>query len=320
MTDFARTKSPNVARRPSSRVSGLPIVDQQRLDRILAEPSAYIDHPSFGSARAERELFGTKRDARDTRGAWCNAAPVPPVRQSRRSETLSADEEHDLFLKLNYARRRVSAVLDKCKNRRLSLKAAGELLLWGVRAEDCRNRIVQANMPLVLAMAKRARLGNVDFAELISEGNLALLRSVDKFDCARGFKFSTYACRAIIKSFSRVALRTSRYRGRFPTEFDPTLERSDYLEQTRAAEESDCVDELRDIMHQNLAALNDVEKTVIKERFALDAPPNADIPPAPKTLEEVGVLIGVTKERVRQIQNRALQKLRVALENEFLAA
>src|SRR5262249_52201699 len=159
-----------------------------------------------------------------------------------------------------------------------------------------------------------------DYAELISEGNMALLRSVEKFDCGRGFKFSTYSCRAILKSFSRVAMRTSRYRGHFPTEFDPTLEKSDYLEHCRVAAESDCVYELRSIMDRNLAALNEVERTVITERFALAVPAEAGLPAMPKTLGEVGVIIGMTKERVRQTQNRALAKLKTALEDGFLAA
>ena len=80
---------------------------------------------------------------------------------------------------------------------------------------------------------------------MVSEGNMALLRSVEKFDCARGFKFSTYSCRAILKAFSRVAMRVSRYCGQFPTEFDPAMERSDHIDHLRQGVESDCVDELK---------------------------------------------------------------------------
>ena len=167
-------------------------------------------------------------------------------------------------------------------------------------------------------MAKRTRLTGIDYSDMVSEGNLALLRSVDKFDCARGFKFSTYACRAILKSFSRVATRTSRYRGHFPTEFDPTLEKGDQLACKRQNVEEECVDELKSILGQNLAHLNDVEARVIRARFAIDAEVNpADIAKG-QTLEQVGTMIGVTKERVRQIQNKALDKLRSALENGVL--
>jgi RNA polymerase sigma factor (sigma-70 family) len=184
---------------------------------------------------------------------------------------------------------------------------------------NARSVIVRLNMPLVLAMAKRTRLTNIDFNEMISEGNMALLRSVEKFDCSRGYKFSTYSCRAILKSFSRVAMRASRYRGTFPTEFDPAMERSDYTERQREGVEKDCVDELKEILIRNLAGLSDVERQVIVERFALGKPDIAG-QTGPKTLEQVGNIIGVTKERVRQIQNNALKKIRVALENRYLAA
>lgn len=150
---------------------------------------------------------------------------------------------------------------------------------------------------------------------------MALLRSADKFDCGRGFRFSTYACRAILKSFSRVVIRTSRYRCRFPTEFDPTLERSDHQDRNRDGVELDCIAELKEILQGNRAELTEIERRVLTARFALDNPTDdRGQPPRPLTLEQVGFLIGVTKERVRQIQNKALAKLRTALEESILAA
>jgi RNA polymerase sigma factor (sigma-70 family) len=117
-----------------------------------------------------------------------------------------------------------------------------------------------------------------------------------------------------------VATRTSRHRSYFPTEFDPTLERGDSAERRRAKVEGDCVDELKSILGQNLADLTDVEQTVIRARFALEArAADADVPRV-KTLEQVGEMIGVTKERVRQIQNKALAKLRTALDQGLLSA
>jgi len=180
-----------------------------------------------------------------------------------------------------------------------------------------RDQIAQLNLALVLAMAKRTRMSEVEFADLVSEGNMALLRAIDKFDAARGFKFSTYGCRAILKAFSRLAVKLSRYRQFFPTDFDPKLEKSDYADQKRIGHEADCADELRQIMVQNRALLTDIEQNVIEHRFALVLDdPKAEV--APKTLEQVGKLIGVTKERVRQIQNKALRKIRHSLEEEFL--
>jgi len=162
-------------------------------------------------------------------------------------------------------------------------------------------------------MAKRTRLGDVDFAEVVSEGNMALIRAVDKFNVDRGFKFSTYACRAILKAFSRTALKSNRHKMRFPVEFEPDMEKSDWQDRRRDAVEEDCIDELKAIVERNLADLSNVEETVIRRRFNWQQHEDH-----PLTLEEVGQIIGVTKERVRQIQNKAMEKIRLQLEAHFL--
>ena len=167
-------------------------------------------------------------------------------------------------------------------------------------------------------MAKRTRMSEVDFGDLVSEGNMALLRAVDKFDAARGFKFSTYACRAILKAFSRTGVKLSKYRSIFPTDFDPKLERSDFMEKKRETHEDDCVDEIRQIIRDNRAELTDIEQEVIEHRFAIGEKKQADPESSPLTLEQVGRIIGVTKERVRQIQNKALEKIKLSLESDYL--
>src|SRR6185436_9796528 len=175
-------------------------------------------------------------------------------------------------------------------------------------------RVRLTNLALVLAMAKRTRMSEVDFADLVSEGNMALLRAVDKFDAGRGYKFSTYACRAILKAFSRQGMKLSKYRQRFPTDFDPKLERSNFLETKRNTFEKDAAEEVKRIVLDNRADLTDVERTVIEHRFGLESGDNEK----PMTLEQVGQIIGVTKERVRQIQNKAMEKIRLELETNFL--
>lgn len=318
----AERKVPTARPPLASVVNRLSARHRSELERLLTGPCDYMDHPCFANKKIVETLFSEDFDQARSLRPWCNAAlPARKVSDTglSRSRTLSSEEEKNLFLKLNYGRYRIWGILKTFEGRRLTARAAREVLWWQDRVVRTQSRIVEANVPLVLAMAKRTRLGNIDYAELISEGNMALLRSVDKFDCGRGFKFSTYACRAILKSFSRVAMKIGRYRGRFPVEFDPTLERSDYLDQRRSEHESDCVDELRGIIKNNAASLNEVEVKVLQARFAL-ATVEGFPDDAPRTLERVGLLIGVTKERVRQIQNRALAKLRDKMLDDFLAA
>jgi RNA polymerase sigma factor (sigma-70 family) len=307
-----------------SVIQSLSPEDQVLLTKLLNEPSDYMDHVDLTASNAETRFFGGKAqftNSTSTRFVEHHNAAVQALTSGDRVPTLSHSQEEHLFLRFNFARKQVADILKANSGKRLTARVTRILLGWGHRVLASRSEIVRVNMPLVLAMAKRTRLSHVDFNELVSEGNMALLRSVDKFDCARGFKFSTYSCRAILKSFSRVAMRTSRYRGKFPAEFDPSMERSDFVDRMRESTTIDCVDELKEIFLRNLAGLTDVERTVIMERFALGQAEQAVAAhPGSKTLEQVGTIIGVTKERVRQIQNNALKKMRVALEDRFLAA
>jgi RNA polymerase sigma factor (sigma-70 family) len=295
--------------------------DEVLLNRLINEPIEFVDHPQLSAKNIEQRLYGRPAQfvhPKATRFAELPDSVMDAATAGDRVPTLTAEQEQHLFLRFNYARMQIVTILRKYADHRPPAAATRNLLAWGHRMLSARSAIVRLNMPLVLAMAKRTRLSNIDFNEMVSEGNMALLRSVEKFDCSRGYKFSTYSCRAILKSFSRVAMRASRYRGKFPTEFDPAMERSDYIDRQREGLAEDCVDELKHIFLQNLAGLSDVERTVISERFALGVPMTGA--PAPKTLEQVGLIIGVTKERVRQIQNNALRKMRTALEERFLAA
>ncbi len=296
---------PTIELPPKEELRALSPADRRRLRALLREPFEYVEHECFGQTDAEKTLFGDP----DVEASLDEAISE--------QNSLTTAQEVLLFTRFNYARMRVFRILREHQNERLPMDRAAELLAWAGRVATARSQLASANMPLVLAMAKRTRLAGLDFSELVSEGNLALLRSIDKFDCSRGYKFSTYACRAILKSFSRVAMRTSRYRVRFPTEFDPALETGNLARSRHDTVTLECLEEVRDILQHNRADLTEMEQIVIRERFALDAPSSLA---KPKTLEEVGEMIGVTKERVRQIQNKALRKIRTALESSYLAA
>ena len=106
---------------------------------------------------------------------------------------------------------------------------------------------------------------------------------------------------------------TNLPRATFPVEFEPDYEKSDWADKRRDQVEEDCIDELKAIVSRNLADLSEVEETVIRRRFNWEQQDES-----PLTLEEVGQIIGVTKERVRQIQNKALAKIRAVMEDGVL--
>jgi RNA polymerase primary sigma factor len=302
--------------------------DQTTIRQILSDKCDYVDNEAFDKPRAERMLFDEAPPIAKPDTSWYHPL-MENTTDSRAlgygsgsgAVLLTAAEERALFLQFNYCRFRACQIVEKIReagDRPIKPQLARDLLHWHRKSEAFRDQIAQTNLALVLAMAKRTRMGEVDFADLVSEGNMALLRAVDKFDVARGFKFSTYACRAILKAFSRMGVKHSKYRQLFPTDFDPKLERSDYMERKRDDHEDDCVDEIRRIIHENRAELTDIEQEVIEHRFALGEKQKRQGDASPLTLEQVGRIIGVTKERVRQIQNKALQKIRHSLEGDFL--
>lgn len=299
--------------------------DEKLLAMLLNtnNPQDYIDSPAFVEKNAEESIYAQGGDIKKPDTSWYH--PVMDDLSPGRSRTVKSSEqviltgaqEKVLFHQFNYARFRVARLQEEIwesETRKPTPDQAHEILRWYRRSEKIREQIAETNLALVLAMAKRTRMSEVDFADLVSEGNMALLRAVDKFDAGRGYKFSTYACRAILKAFSRQGMKLSKYRQRFPTDFDPKLERSNYLETKRADFERDAAEEVKRIVLENRADLTQVERTVIEHRFGLESGTEEK----PMTLEQVGQIIGVTKERVRQIQNKAMEKIRLELEAKFL--
>jgi len=302
-------------RMPQDRVERIPRLLRQKVEALLEESYDFMDSPVFKQKNIEKELFSFEVEPQLPMTAW-----YQPTRDDALDsaivgapQLMKGPEEKLMFLRFNFSKRKLCSLQKLIKRDGLTRERAELFVEWHRRFEHFREYLVRTNLALVLAMAKRTRLGDVDFAEVVSEGNMALIRAVDKFNVDKGFKFSTYACRAILKAFSRTALKASKHRTRFPVEFEPDMEKSDWAEKKRDAVEEDCIDELKAIVQRNLADLSPVEDTVIRRRFNWEQQEES-----PLTLEEVGQIIGVTKERVRQIQNKALAKIRGVLEDGVL--
>ncbi|MCE5328482.1 MAG: sigma-70 family RNA polymerase sigma factor [Planctomycetaceae bacterium] len=283
-------------------------LDKEWLTRMEMElPSLdHVHHRSFSLPGAEERLWGPSSasiDVPNYRLLPQVLDDVPEQPQSRPS--LRTHEEKLLFLRYNYAKYRMS------KLTRRSGAATQQWGLWRRRAQDAHRKIVHANLPLVPAMAQRATHSGVEFSDLISEGYMAVLRSVEKFDVARGFKFSTYACRSILACFSRLASKARTRHKYCPVQFDPELERSDFIEQRHEQQRTDAIDVVRQVLLKNHAALSDIERTVIQERFGMSDDDQ------PRTLMQIGKILGLSLERVRQIEKSSLSKIRYALEGSL---
>ena len=311
---MASAKSTAAAKRGRSRSPSRAATAMKRLSRgdrglyeSIPEQVDYVPHPDFRLKRTEEVLFGPEAEQIDiTRWREFPAVQGDSPSRAKARPKLTGKQEAFLFMRYNYARYRL-AILVLAQAKRFSRRRVPEMLQWYRRVLRGRADLASANMALVVAMGKRTRINTVEFAELVSEGNMALLRAIDKFDVSRGFKFSTYACRAILKAFSRLASKAGTYRQRFPTEYDPQFERSDEMERRHADERELAIEDLQRVLTRNLAELSHVERTIVGARYAVDGHSRT------QTLQEVGKLVGLSKERVRQVQSDALAKLRTAL-------
>jgi RNA polymerase primary sigma factor len=302
-----------VTRRRLSRDANPPdglSPEEEAAYRQIPPDVSYVHHDSFDSPSG-REPLPADYDRLRGAPAWPYRPPRAkhPAPAGPTTPKLSRDDEVRLFVQYNYARYRL-AKLQAIPLAARTLDQIRVMIVWHRRALDTCAVLVRANLPLVLAMVKRFGAHTVEASELVSEGNLVLLRCVEKFDAARGFKFSTYACRAILKGFARLAAKAGRYRQRFPVEFDPDLERSDHAECRRRARRTSRIEALREVLAENRAGLADVERTIVLERFGIASQGKR------KTLADVARTLGCCPERVRQIQRLALDKLRDAIEEE----
>jgi RNA polymerase primary sigma factor len=255
-----------------------------RFDRADTRIPKHSDHPDLRRRNAERIFFGENTPTID----W--------------SGRLTPDEELLAFKRMHFSAHMIGRTGRK---RSLSPRAKiRETDKWRARYEELRDCLVNHNMGLVYEMLRRSRFRNVDQDELLSEGLMALLRSVQTYDPWRGYRFSTYACNSILRAFIREAMKQTKLRDQTPMSFDPKMEEVDPIEWRRENDRALFAERLNRILDDNLADLSETEQTVLEKRFPRDRNEKR------LTLEKLGRAMKVSKERVRQIQKHALEKLR----------
>jgi len=179
---------------------------------------------------------------------------------------------------------------------------------WYRRWLIIREYIIEQNLGLVYALPNRFRTREADDDDLFSEALFALARAAERFNPWQGFRFSTYACPAILRTCARWGKRENAYHKRFPVHYDISIEQSDGAKDAQA---DLYVERLRRALDKNLGDLTELESSILTQRFL-----SKDMPK--KTFREIGEQIGLSKERVRQIQNNALGKLREVMKADHV--
>ncbi|WP_281427919.1 RNA polymerase sigma factor [Streptomyces yatensis] len=335
-------------------------------DEVIEEAAA-PGKPGPEGAEAEPENAGfvlsdedeDDAPAQQVAAAGATADPVKDyLKQIGKVPLLNAEQEVELA-------KRIEAGLfaeDKLANSdKLAPKLKRELEIIAEDGRRAKNHLLEANLRLVVSLAKRYTGRGMLFLDLIQEGNLGLIRAVEKFDYTKGYKFSTYATwwirqaitRAmadqartiripvhmveVINKLARVQRQMLQDLGREPTpeelakELDMTPEKvievqkygrepislhtplgedgdsefGDLIEDSEAVVPADAVSFtlLQEQLHSVLDTLSEREAGVVSMRFGLTDG-------QPKTLDEIGKVYGVTRERIRQIESKTMSKLR----------
>ncbi|MEU6509685.1 MULTISPECIES: RNA polymerase sigma factor [unclassified Streptomyces] len=335
--------------------------DVELLEDEVLEDTKVGDEPE-GAESAGFVLSDEDEDdapAQQVAAAGATADPVKDyLKQIGKVPLLNAEQEVELA-------KRIEAGLfaeDKLANAdKLAPKLKRELEIIAEDGRRAKNHLLEANLRLVVSLAKRYTGRGMLFLDLIQEGNLGLIRAVEKFDYTKGYKFSTYATwwirqaitRAmadqartiripvhmveVINKLARVQRQMLQDLGREPTpeelakELDMTPEKvievqkygrepislhtplgedgdsefGDLIEDSEAVVPADAVSFtlLQEQLHSVLDTLSEREAGVVSMRFGLTDG-------QPKTLDEIGKVYGVTRERIRQIESKTMSKLR----------
>jgi len=271
---------------------------------ISGAATSFIDHPLFHEKDAARLIFTEDE-------------PLESKKSTKARRLLSRAGEQAIFKQYNFCRFQLSR-MTPIDSAQITAAVRRELIAWGRAALSRRDRIVECNLGLVPSMMRTVRSHWSDYDELLSAGHLAILHAVDKFDVNRGFRFSTYVCQAIQRAMAQTVAQRVRQRQRLSVLAQQTRDEAVEEEHgARACALPEEVGQLHDMLRSNRARLTEMEQRVIQSRFPLPSMPMATSMVNALSREEIGRLNGVTKERVRQIERKALTKLRRAMETSF---
>ncbi len=288
------------------------IISEVRAQRLFEQPIDYMDSPEFHEADTDALILGPPPRVEKKSSRVKPPPGLPPYLASLYAiPLLTREEEAYYFRKMNYLKFKAAQLrrsLDSARPKTREMDEIESLLDQNVAVK---NFLIRSNLRLVVSIAKRHMRPGSNFFEMVSDGNMSLIRAIEKFDYTKGNKFSTYATWAIMKNFARSIPAEHTRLDRFRTGKDEVFQLSTDSRANQFHQEL-INRKQHELLMGILDQLDEREKKIILYRFGLTRGTE------PQTLEKVGNRFGVTKERIRQLESRALRKLRKITQEEKL--
>jgi len=309
------------------------IINQRRTKTLLARKIEFIPSDEFLEKDAEEKILAKPIDDTEPPARKDVVLGTPPqgvpygtygeplelargslleyLQTLKISPVLNREHEVELFRRYNYLKFLASQARAGIKPARVSGVTLSQIENYLAQAEEIKRRIIEANLRLVVSVARKHTAGVASLLDLVGEGNISLMEAVEKFDYTRGFRFATFTSWIIAKDFAR---KIPSQTGRLDKATTASL--ANIHRELRAEDAADFAAMER--AHRSLAQviednLTERERHIILNRFGLVGSP---IRKETKTLKQIGEELGLSKERVRQVELIALQKLRQSLSSE----
>jgi len=287
-----------------------------RATDALSENVACVFNPVFNLPNAEQIILGKQLDPEvrvlDSDPLSIPAGPQLAYNNRSNGYLLTREQEHDLFRRYNFLKCRMAALQEEIRDSRVRAGLVRRYERLRTAALRIRRILVRANMRLVVSVARRHVGRHCELANLISDGNLSLLKAIEKFDFSRGNKFSTYATWALMKNYAKSIPEENYTIDTFITGHDELLRTASGPSEEPGEKEREA--RLREMVRDMVRKLNDRERRIIMRRYGLEDGRR------PATLDELGREFGLTKERIRQIEVKALRKLKLDVDEDIIRA
>ena len=301
-----------------SRSTIYRVINRRRARALLAEKIEFIPSEEFLAEDAEEKILAAPGKSLRIRGQkttialeLAHGSLQQYLQTLKRAPVLNRQQESELFRRYNYLKFLACKLKTMVSTNHTPSAVLNRLERCLAVAQIIKETILNAQLRLVVSIANKHLGRGTGLQDLISEGNMALMRAVEKFDYSKGFRFATYGSWAIAKNYARKIPAETARAGKTSSAYLADVEQD--LRITAAADIIAVEQARKDLTQVIRDNLDEREQYVILNHFGLTG---SSVKKDKKTLKQIGEHLGISKERVRQIELEALQKLRQYLSIE----